>query len=348
MSAEGSPRMEATLDATTGVTVVVPHLPDGLSEVEREQVQARLVAELCEAQGIEQPVGWFYTPMALPLAAGLQLRACVYDCMDELSAFRGAPRSLLVREAELMGVADVVFTGGHALFEAKRDRHANIHPFPSSVDTTHFGRARKPTSEPADQAGIPGPRLGFFGVIDERMDLSLIEGVARARPDWQLVLLGPVVKIDHADLPRLPNVHYLGGKSYADLPDYIAGWDVALLPFARNESTRFISPTKTPEYLAAGKQVVSTSIRDVVRPYAALNLVRIADAPEDFVKACEAAMAEPAQQLIARADPLLAKMSWDLTWRQMDQLVQQSVRDNTRSSGERFHISSPSEQREVG
>jgi UDP-galactopyranose mutase len=348
VSAEGPPRLDVTLDVATGVTVVVPHLPEGLSDAEREQVQARLVTELCAAQGIEQPVGWFYTPMALPLASGLQLRACVYDCMDELSAFRGAPRSLLVREAELMAVADVVFTGGHALFEAKRDLHSNIHPFPSSVDTAHFGRARKSCPEPADQAAIGGPRLGFFGVIDERMDLALIEGVANARPDWQLVLLGPVVKIDAADLPRLPNIHYLGGKSYGELPDYIAGWDVALLPFAKNESTRFISPTKTPEYLAAGKPVVSTAIRDVVRPYASLNLVRIADTTEEFVTACEAALAEPVGQLTSRADPFLSKTSWDLTWRQMDQLVQEAVKDNTRSSGERFHISSPSQQREVG
>ncbi|RYZ07543.1 MAG: glycosyltransferase family 1 protein [Myxococcales bacterium] len=344
----GAPRLDVTLDPATQVTVVVPHLPDGLSDQEREHVQARLISELCEEHGIDQPVGWFYTPMALPLAAGLQLRACVYDCMDELSAFRGAPPSLLVREAELMAVADVVFTGGHAIFEAKRDLHHNIHPFPSSVDTAHFGQARQASEEPADQASIPGPRLGFFGVIDERMDLALLEGVARARPDWQLVILGPVVKIDEADLPRLSNIHYLGGKSYAELPRYIAGWDVALLPFAKNESTRFISPTKTPEYLAAGKPVVSTSIRDVVRPYSALNLVRIADTPEAFVAACEAAIAEPTEQLISRADPFLAKTSWDLTWRQMDELVQRAVRDNMRSSGERFHISSPAQQREVG
>jgi glycosyltransferase involved in cell wall biosynthesis len=348
VSAEGPPRLEVTQDPHTLVNVVVPHLPEGLSEAERESLQAQLMVELCAAHRIHEPVGWFYTPMALPLAAGLSLRACVYDCMDELSAFKNAPRELLVREAQLMAVADVVFTGGHALFEAKKQRHPNIHPFPSSVDAAHFGRARQTLPEPPDQAHLPRPRLGFFGVIDERMDIGLLEAVAKSRPDWQLILLGPVVKIDPADLPSLPNIHYLGSKSYADLPSYISSWDVALLPFAKNDATRFISPTKTPEYLAAGKPVVSTSIRDVVRPYAALGLTRIADTPAEFVAACEAALSEPTTKLLRRADPFLAKMSWDTTWRQMESLVERAVSSNSsRTSGERLRAAAP-EQREVG
>jgi glycosyltransferase involved in cell wall biosynthesis len=348
LSADGPPCLVVKQDTATLVNVVVPHLPPGLSEAERDDVQARLVAELCEEHGIDQPVGWFYTPMALPLIARLDLHACVYDCMDELSAFKGAPAQLLVREAELMAIADVVFTGGHALFEHKKHLHRNIHPFPSSVDVPHFAQARQPIAEPADQANIPHPRLGFFGVIDERMNVALLESVARARPDWQLVVLGPVVKIDPAELPRLPNIHYLGSKSYTELPSYIAGWDVALLPFAKNEATRFISPTKTPEYLAAGKPVVSTSIRDVVRPYGPLGLARIADTPSDFVAACEAALAEPREKLLSRADPFLAKLSWDLTWSQMEQHLLQAIeKKDSRSSGERLAVSAEP-QREVG
>lgn len=334
VSCDGAPHLEVKQDPETLVNVVVPRLPESLTAPEAEATQAQLIAELCSTHAIEEPVGWFYTPMALPLASELNLRACIYDCMDELSAFKGAPPELLVREAELMAIADVVFTGGHALFEAKRDRHRNIHPFPSSVDRGHFGRARTKLAEPADQAHIPGPRLGFFGVIDERMDIQLLEGVAKARPDWQLVMVGPIVKIDPADLPRLPNIHYLGGKSYAELPSYIAGWDVALLPFAKNDSTRFISPTKTPEYLAAGKPVVSTSIRDVVRPYATLGLARIADTTEAFVTACQAALAEPTDKLLRRADPYLAKLSWDLTWAEMEALMQGAVAASKRPSGE--------------
>lgn len=321
----GEPRLEMTLDPQTNVNVVVPYLPPELTDAERESCQAELLARLCEERSIVAPVAWFYTPMALPLAAGLHLRARVYDCMDELSAFRGAPPELLDRERQLLAVADVVFTGGHALFEAKKHLHPNIHPFPSSVDTAHFGQARKNPPVPADQASIPTPRLGFFGVIDERMDISLLESVARERPDWQLVLIGPVVKVDPAELPRLPNIHYLGPKSYAELPSYVAGWDVALMPFAKNEATRFISPTKTPEYLAAGKPVVSTSIRDVVRPYSVQGLARIADTPADFIAACEAAMNESNEKLLRRADPFLARTSWDATWASMEALMNRAA-----------------------
>jgi UDP-galactopyranose mutase len=215
----------------------------------------------------------------------------------------------------------VVLTGGYSIYEAKRDRHHNIHPLPSSVDVDHFSRARALDAEPADQASIPRPRLGFFGVIDERMDIDLVAAVAAARPSFQLVLIGPVVKIDPATLPRLPNIHYLGQKTYDELPAYLAGWDVALLPFARNESTRFISPTKTPEYLAAGKPVVSTSIRDVVRPYGAMGLVRIADSPEDFIREVEMSLAEPRGEKIAQIDQFLGQMSWDKTWARAEELL---------------------------
>jgi UDP-galactopyranose mutase len=228
--------------------------------------------------------------------------------------------------------AAVVFTGGQSLYEAKRDSHANIHPFPSSVDVAHFGQARRFTVEPEDQRPIPHPRLGFFGVIDERMDLDLLRGVAAARPDWHVVLLGPVVKIDAAALPQAANIHYLGPKQYDELPRYIASWDVALLPFARNESTRFISPTKTPEYMAAGKPVVSTSIRDVVRPYGQQGLVRIADTVADFVAACAAAMAEDPLARRREADAFLRQTSWDGTWARMRHLIDDALPGRATSS----------------
>lgn len=345
---EGEARLEMTLDPATGVHVVVPHLSHGLTGVDREREQIRLFAQLCEAERIVQPVVWFYTPMALPIAEGIDACARVYDCMDELSAFKGAPKELLEREAELLQKVDVVFTGGHALFEAKKHLHRNIHPFPSSVDKEHFARARQSSADPVDQVNIASPRLGFFGVIDERMDTKLLEAVARSRPNWQLVLVGPVCKIDDADLPHLPNIHYLGSKSYTELPAYIAGWDVALLPFAKNEATRFISPTKTPEYLAAGKPVVSTSIRDVVRPYSVLGLARIADTPTEFVAACEAALNESNEKLLRRADPFLAKLSWDLTWSQMAALVERAIVSDERGSGETPFVRFAEPEREVG
>jgi UDP-galactopyranose mutase len=241
--------------------------------------------------------------------------------MDELSAFAGAPEGLLMLERELLARAAVVFTGGQSLFEAKRDKHPRVHPFPSSVDVAHFARARQPQSEPPDQASIGHPRIGFFGVVDERLDLALIDEVARLRQDWHQVIVGPCVKIDPALLPRRPNIHYLGMKKYEELPAYLAGWDVAMLPFARNESTRFISPTKTPEYLAAGRPVVSTSIRDVVRPYGQRQLARIADCPNDFVAQIDAALRDAPGDWLPRVDEFLANLSWDRTWAAMRTLV---------------------------
>ena len=319
-----SPRLH--LEAVDGVTVVTPHVPHGLDDERLVSTQRRLLDDLIDQEQITDFVAWYYTPMLLAFSDHLAPLATIYDCMDELSAFHGAPPALKAREAELMARADLMLTGGQSLYEAKRDQHRNIHPFPSSVDVAHFSRARRTVAEPRDQAPIARPRLGFFGVIDERMDLALLDGVAAARPDWQIVLLGPVVKIDPAVLPRRANIHYLGAKKYDELPQYLAGWDVALLPFARNEATRYISPTKTPEYMAAGKPVVSTSIRDVVRPYGQHGLVRIADTVDEFVAACVAAMAENASERITQADAFLRQTSWDGTWLRISRLMNAVMR----------------------
>ncbi len=320
---DAAPRLE--LQHSGRVTVVVPHLTrtDDVTAVLRI-----LMDEFLLEHRVQRYVLWYYTPMALAFTDHLQPEAIIYDCMDELSGFANAPAELTDREAELMRRARLVFTGGQSLYEAKRHAHPDVHAFPSSVDVEHFAQARRLTGDPADQADIPGPRLGFFGVIDERMDLALLAGVAAARPDWHLVMLGPVVKIDPATLPRPHNIHYLGSKSYQELPHYIAGWDVALLPFARNEATRYISPTKTPEYLAAGKPVVSTSIRDVVRPYGQQGLVRIADTVEAFVEACEASLTEDATARLRNADVFLRQTSWDGTWTRMRHLVESALSVN--------------------
>jgi UDP-galactopyranose mutase len=244
--------------------------------------------------------------------------------MDELSKFRFAPAKLLDLEQELIDKADIVFTGGSSLYEAKKDRHERVHCFPSSVDRVHFLKARARQFEPADQEDLPHPRLGFYGVIDERFDTELLDQIAVMRPDWQFVMVGPVVKIEECDLPRRPNIHYLGPKTYAELPSYLCGWDAALMPFAMNESTQFISPTKTPEYLAGGKPVVSTPIRDVVRHYGTLQGVKIAATPEQFVAACEEALelsTHPESGWLAEADLMLSAPSWDTTQARMAGLI---------------------------
>ncbi len=319
-----TPRLDVTRDSS-GVTVAVPHLPAGLTSQALVGELRQLVDALITGQRVTRYIVWYYTPMSIAFSDHLRPAAVVYDCMDELSGFAGAPAGLREAEQRLLAAADVVFTGGQTLYESKRHMHPNVHAFPSSVDVAHFARARNAPKDPADQAGIPGPRLGFFGVIDERLDIDLVAAVASARPDWHFVFVGPVVKIDPAKLPRAANLHYLGAKDYSELPAYISGWDVALLPFARNEATRFISPTKTPEYLAAGRPVVSTSIRDVVRPYGERGLARIADTPADFVAAVAAALAEPDAPRRRAADAWLARMSWETTWTAMWDLVEEAV-----------------------
>ncbi|MBZ9727546.1 glycosyltransferase family 1 protein [Mesorhizobium sp. CO1-1-11] len=307
--------------STDGVTVVVPHIPRHLNGPQITRAQRKLVDGLVESLEATPALLWYYTPMALPLSRHISAELCVYDNMDELSSFRGAPPRMMALERELLRRADVVFTGGQSLYEAKQHRHRNIHPFPSSIDKAHFGKARLAGAPSLDQDRIPGPRLGFFGVIDERMDLDLVDRMAALRPDWQFVMIGPVVKIDPADLPRRPNVHWLGGRDYKQLPHYLSGWDVGIMPFARNESTQFISPTKTPEFLAAGVPVISTSVRDVVRPYGQLGLVEIADTAEKFIERAEHLLARPKDEWLRKVDRHLSGMSWRSTWQEMRSLI---------------------------
>ena len=322
ISSGGDARLEIRVDSESGVYIVTPHLAQGMPQEQFDSTQQMLLSQLIEMARIDDYFLWYYTPMAMGFTRELTPSLVIYDCMDELSAFQGAPPALREREKQLFAMADMVFTGGQTLYEAKREQHPDVHAFPSSVDVAHFGQARQPKPDPADQAAIPHPRIGYCGVIDERMDLDLIASVAEARPDWHLVMVGPVVKIDPAALPRMSNIHYLGPKTYKELPGYLSGWDVAMLPFARNESTKFISPTKTPEYLAAGKPSISTSIRDVVRPYGQLGLVEIADQPEDFIAAVERALATDRGEWLKRVDELLAQNSWDATWQRMFKLLQ--------------------------
>ncbi len=303
-----------------GVEVWVPHTPveaPGFHDDQLAVLQPLLGDEL-RAQGIDDYLVWCYTPMALPLAAALDGRALVYDCMDELSAFKNAPQQLRQRESALLRQADVVLTGGPALYAAKRDTNPNVNCLPSSVDAAHYAPSRlDPASAEAQeterlQGAIAHPRLGFFGVIDERLDIELVDRLARERPDWQIVMCGPVVKIDPQALPRHANLHWLGMQPYARLPYLMAGWDVCLMPFALNESTRFISPTKTLEYMAGEKPVVSTAIGDVIDLYG--EGVRIARDHDAFVAACAEALADDEAARAAQREVmarLVQRSSWD-------------------------------------
>src|SRR3546814_111869 len=333
------PRLDIRECESTGVIVVTPEL---LAVSDRASDTAALKSLLDVWLAGEQGrlVRWYYTPMMLPFSEHVSADCVVYDCMDELANFRNAPPQLLALEERLLESADLVFTGGYSLYEAKRSRHPNIHPFPSSVDVAHFAKARAAIADPADQVEWPKPRLGFYGVIDERMDIDLVARLADARPHWSIVMVGPVVKIDPAALPQRSNIAWLGGKSYEELPAYLSGWDVALMPFAINEATRFISPTKTPEYLAGGCPVVSTPITDVIRHYGDMEAVRIADTADAFIAACDEAlkMAGSGTAWLKEADMALNQMSWDKTFQAMSRLINARISASTKSTQ---HVSSP-------
>ena len=320
----GEARVDVT-EVAPSLFRVVPHIPLDTPKDGGAPILRGLLDGILHRSAVTSPVLWFYSPMALRFARHVAASAVVYDCMDDLTSFRGAAPMLLDLERELLTRADVLFTGGASLHEAKAESHPNAHCFPSSIDAPHFAAAREPGPEPADHARIARPRIGYMGVVDERVDLDLVTAVADARPEWQVVMLGPVVKVDDDALPQRANLHWLGPRDYADLPRYLRGWDVAIMPFARNAATRFISPTKTPEYLAAGLPVVSTGIRDVVRPYGERGLVRIADDAAAFTTAIEAALTDDRAETSGRADRFLAGLSWDATWRSMEGIVRDAV-----------------------
>ncbi len=320
------------------LVVLRPHTPlssAGFAEDQLPIVQ-RLLNEYFQ-QFSEPYVAWFYTPLALPLLTVVPTCLIVYDCMDALDAFLHAPPLLKKREQDLLAVADLVFTGGLSLYERLEGRHASVHCFPSSVDASHFGRALTSTVEPTDQRALARPRLGYFGVIDERIDLELIDYLANFDPTWQIVMVGPVVKIEESTLPRRENIHFLGQKAYTDLPAYLAGWDVCLLPFAINASTKYISPTKTLEYMAADKKIVSTPVTDVLKPYS--HIVSVQESHESFACSCRELLAEQPQVTSKRAETMrsvLSATSWDLTTEQMARLVDEAIARKPRVAGAAF------------
>jgi glycosyltransferase involved in cell wall biosynthesis len=309
-----------------GVLVATPELPIGLDAAEADSVLRILLNEIL--QDIGQPdVAWYYTPMALGFASHLRPRVTVYDVMDELAAFRGASPRLALLERRLLKLADVVFTGGASLHEAKRHLHENVHLFPSSVDAEHFRAARvlkdRALSDPHE--GLARPRIGFFGVIDERMDLALLAGIAELRPDWEIVMVGPVVKIDPLSLPANANIHWLGAKSYNELPQLLSCWDVGIMPFALNEATQFISPTKTPEFLAAGLPVVSTPVPDVVEDWGKDGCVEIATGPKAFVASVNMLLSRNRDVWQSHVDRRLSRLSWSTTWSHMRRILDGST-----------------------
>ncbi len=326
-------------ETKNNVKIVVPHFPRSIKSHQIEVALKDIIDELIFSENLQKYNIWYYTPMALPFSRHLKPESILFDCMDELSLFKGAPQSLLDLENELLKISDLVFTGGESLYQAKKHRHHNIHPFPSSIEYEHFCMAREIFDDPEDQVDIPHPRIGFYGVIDERLNIELLKKIAELRPDYQFIILGPVIKIDPDDLPKAKNIHYLGKKEYIELPLYLSGWECAMMPFALNDSTKFISPTKTPEFLAAGRPVVSTSITDVVNPYKNESLIHIADTPEDFIDCIEKAMSENTHEWLSKVETFLKGNSWDKTFERIASLeldLCKTTADASINKGKRF------------
>lgn len=327
---------EATLDISephANVVRVVPGLPDrhmGDADTQaraiRPLVESALASHPLVAGRFEQPVQWFYSPMTAPVLLGeFGARGVVYDCMDELANFRFAPPDISARERFLLSKAQVVFTGGYQLFESKSKSHGNVHFFGCGVDVAHFGRARDP-SQPVSEAlqGLPRPVLGYFGVIDERLDYDLIASLAERFPAATVAMAGPVVKVDREQLPTHANIRWLGQRAYEELPALVKGFDVCLMPFALNDATRYINPTKTLEYLSAGKPVVSTAVADVVRNFG--DVVSVARDAEDFGAAVEAGLQGADPERSARGIARAEAATWDATVAAMRGHVQAGVR----------------------
>lgn len=308
---------------TPGVTVLKPFTLSSAPGFDNEQMP--YLMELISELNIKNDphIAWFYTPMALPLLNSLNPMVVIYDCMDELAAFKNAPAEMISKENSLFEVADLVFTGGPSLFRAKQHRHQNVYCFPSSVDLVHFEQAKDRNNNHPLHDLIPNPRLGYYGVIDERIDLDLISHMAETHPEWQIILVGPVLKIEPDLLPRHSNIHYLGQQSYKALPQFLAGWDICLLPFALNDSTQFISPTKTLEYMAAELPIVSTAISDVSELYG--EEVTIAVTHSDFIRACEKALNIPLAEFRETTESMrkiLNNSSWNKTAEKMHKLIE--------------------------
>jgi len=236
----------------------------------------------------------------------------VFDAMDDLASFRNAPPQMRAQEDLMLQMADIVFTGGPTLYRQRQHRHPRVFCFPSGVDRAHFASPGQPSAASRSLSQMRRPVIGFYGVIDERMDMDLVAQLADLRPDWNFALVGPLAKIRPEDLPVRSNIRHFGMQSYQALPAILNKFDVAMMPFALNDATRAISPTKTLEFLAGGKPVVSTPIADVVELYSAAT--SIAGTPERFVAAIDEILAWSAEDRAAwqhRADTMLATHDWD-------------------------------------
>jgi glycosyltransferase involved in cell wall biosynthesis len=332
-----SPGSEPYMDLNEdypNVTVAAVRLPADLrGSEEAAETMRRFTREAIDKVNkdgaFDNPLLYYYSPMDAGWSLGhFKARGVVYDCMDELAQFRGAPGELVANEQKLIAAADVVFTGGYSLWLKKSKQHSNAHFFGCGVEYDHFAKAQdqdKPI--PDDVCALKGPIVGWFGVVDERVDYDLLAELAKLRPEYNFVVVGPAVKVDPNDFPQAPNLHFLGGRDYKVLPDYCRGFDACMMCFALNEATEYINPTKALEYLATGKPVVSTPVPDVVRQYS--DTIAIAGTPEEFALAIDRALQNPDREMIEAGIQKAQSCGWESTVAQMQSLIDQAISEKT-------------------
>jgi beta-glucosidase/6-phospho-beta-glucosidase/beta-galactosidase/glycosyltransferase involved in cell wall biosynthesis len=313
------------------VVVACPHFRESDAKDKKKVMDgiikfARQAVKVLNDDGeFNSPILYYYNPMDVGWSLGqFNERAVVYDCMDELSQFQGAPKELLDNEARLLQTADVVFTGGYQMYLNKSKKNSNCHFFGCGVDVPHFAQALDPdTPVPPDIDFLPQPRLGWFGVIDERVDYPLLDKIAEVHPEWSIAMVGPVVKVDPNLLPHRPNLYWLGGRDYQVLPNYCKAFDVCLMPFAINSATQYINPTKALEYMATGRPIVGTAVADVIRNFG--SVVKIANSHEEFIAACEQAIANRDEAAIQAGIEMASQNSWNSIVNKMLGLMKDAV-----------------------
>ena len=323
------------------VTVACPHVPGSwnrnpqLPQKLREFTRTA-IDHMNEDGTFDKPLLWYYSPMDSAWSLGyFENRGVVYDSMDELSQFTGAPRALVDNENRLMDYADVVFAGGYELSLKKKKRHDNVHFFGCGVEYSHFSQAQEAsTTIPPDIDFMDRPILGWFGVVDERVDYNMVGEMARQRPNWCFAMVGPVVKVDPNLLPHFPNLYWLGQRDYSVLPNYCKAFDICMMSFAINAATEYINPTKALEYLATGRPVISTPVKDVVRQYS--DLVDIVKTPEEFIAAAERALKDPPRDRIQRGIEKAKECSWETTVSTMQNIIKEAIGKKDRRSARKI------------
>jgi hypothetical protein len=315
----GPVHMETNLWVFSPLVLPLPHNP-AAQAINRQLLRATIRAMRLRL-GIREFDLWTFLPSTGDYIGTLGERKSIYYCTDEWSMFSNMDQNRMAdTEQRQLRKLDCVFAINHALADNKRKYAANTYVSPHGVDHAKFARALDDDlAIPADLAALPGPRIGFYGTVQDWIDFDLIAAAARARPTWSFVLLGQVLT-DASKISNLPNVHLLGRKPHNDLPAYCKGFDAGIIPYRIDDKRmEFVNPVKLREYLSTGISVVSTAVPEVVR-YA--NLCHVANSTDEFIKLLDVAVAEGASKSArqARSDTMR-----DETWAARIRFVEEKI-----------------------